>query len=351
MSRFYVFIGHTRQRFTLLISALALLALIVAAQIGAVHAAPAPKAYVGLFKDNAVAVIDTGSNKVLTTIAVPVGPHGLVITPDGRTVYVSSDGDTKVSVIDTTTDTIKATIEVGKTPHGLALTGHMLLVAVWGADSVVFIDTTTNMIVGQVSVPNPHNIAIAPDGLTAYVASQKPATAALVILNLVDKTQIGSVALDKVPRALSFRPDGKELYFTQLTSDSVQVLDVSTNKIIDQIAVGTSPHYALVSPNAAYGMVVSQKTNELTMWDPITHKVQSTVKVGTLPHWIALNSDGTVAYVTNETSNDVSVVDLSSGKVIVTIPVGQAPRKIVMQPLASAAGSATANATAVATAS
>lgn len=73
MSRFYVFIGHTRQRFTLLISALALLALIVAAQIGAVHAAPAPKAYVGLFKDNAVAVIDTGSNKVLTTIAVPSG--------------------------------------------------------------------------------------------------------------------------------------------------------------------------------------------------------------------------------------------------------------------------------------
>src|SRR5512138_3001987 len=79
-----------------------------------VRAARAPKAYVGLFKDNAVAVIDTGTNQVLKTIPVPAGPHGLVITGDGKTVYVSSDVDSKVSVIDTASDTVGSTIEVGK---------------------------------------------------------------------------------------------------------------------------------------------------------------------------------------------------------------------------------------------
>src|SRR5262249_52797568 len=54
--------------------------------------AAAPKAYVGLFKDNAVAVIDTATPRVLGTIPVPAGPHGLVLTPDGRKAYVSSDG-------------------------------------------------------------------------------------------------------------------------------------------------------------------------------------------------------------------------------------------------------------------
>jgi len=34
---------------------------------------------------------------VVGTIAVPKGPHGLVVTPDGRKVYVSSDGDSKVT--------------------------------------------------------------------------------------------------------------------------------------------------------------------------------------------------------------------------------------------------------------
>jgi YVTN family beta-propeller protein len=56
-----------------------------------VWAAGAPKAYVGLFKDDAVAVIDTAQNKVTGTIPVPKGPHGLVVTPDGRKVYVSSE--------------------------------------------------------------------------------------------------------------------------------------------------------------------------------------------------------------------------------------------------------------------
>src|SRR6266498_829142 len=37
-------------------------------------AAAAPKGYVGLFKDDAVAVIDTAENKVVGTIPVPKGP-------------------------------------------------------------------------------------------------------------------------------------------------------------------------------------------------------------------------------------------------------------------------------------
>jgi YVTN family beta-propeller protein len=79
-------------------------------------AAGAPKAYVGLFKDDAVAVLATGQNKVLATIPVPKGPHGLVVTPDGRKVYVSSDGASTVSVIDTATDRVGASIEVGQIP-------------------------------------------------------------------------------------------------------------------------------------------------------------------------------------------------------------------------------------------
>ena len=59
---------------------------------GSLWAADAPKAYVGLFKGDAVAVIDTVQEKVLGTIPIPKGPHGLVITPDGHKVYVSSDG-------------------------------------------------------------------------------------------------------------------------------------------------------------------------------------------------------------------------------------------------------------------
>ena len=63
-----------------------------------------PKAYVGNFKDNTISVIDLELKRVTATIPIPPGPHGMVITPDNRWLYVASDGASTVSVIDTVTD-------------------------------------------------------------------------------------------------------------------------------------------------------------------------------------------------------------------------------------------------------
>ena len=294
----------------------------------------APKAYVGLFNDNAVAVIDTGTNRVLTTIPIPAGPHGLVISPDGRRVYASSDGDSRVSVISTVTDRVVSSIDVGKAPHGMAInrSGSLVLVAVFGASQVAMIDTVRNEVVARVPVGNPHNIAISPDGRTAYVASQQPGAAQLAILDLAARQQVGTVPLDKTPRALTFSPDGTALYCTLAGSDAVQVLDPRQNRIVAQIPVGASPHHPFFTANGEYGLVVSQGPGELAVINPATHQVIGTVAVGKLPHWIAASSDGDTAYVTNEGSNSVTVVDVEKQKVLTTIPVGNAPRKIVVQP-------------------
>ncbi len=308
-------------------------------QPNATDATAAPKAYIGLFKDNAVAVLDTGTDRVLKSIPIPAGPHGLVITPDGRWVYASSDGDSKVSVIDTSTDTVKQVIEVGQMPHGLAITpdGKEVLVAVFGTSTVAFVDTATNQVVAHVAVPNPHNIAVSPDGHTAYVAAQKPGAFGLTIFDVGKRTQIGNVPLDKTPRALNFSPDGKELYFTEAGVNAVQVLDTASNGIKTQIPVGASPHHPLFTPDGKEAMVVAQGPGELDLIDPATNAEILPLKVGQMPHWIAVTSDGRLAYVTNESSGDVSVVDLNGGQVLATIPVGHAPRKIVVQPGMSAA--------------
>jgi YVTN family beta-propeller protein len=295
---------------------------------------PAPiKAYVGLFKDNAVAVLDTATNHVIKTIPVPAGPHGMVITPDGRLVYLSSDGASTVSVIDTTTDTVTGSIEVGKTPHGLALTpdAKTVLVAGFGTNQLSFIDVATNTVSGGAPVPSPHNIAITPDGRSAYVASQVQGSPALVIVDLSSRSVMGRVALDKVPRALNFSPDGKQLYFTEAGSSAVQVLDPTTNTIVGQIPVGASPHHPLFLGSGRTAVVVVQGPGQLAVVDTAS-KAVTAVPVGQQPHWIAVSSDGGFAYVTDENSNDVSVVSIDNKKVIATIAIGDAPRKIVIQP-------------------
>jgi YVTN family beta-propeller protein len=59
-------------------------ALMVGASPIASAQSAAPKAYIGLFGDNAIAVLDTAANKGTKTIPIPTGPHGLVITPDNK---------------------------------------------------------------------------------------------------------------------------------------------------------------------------------------------------------------------------------------------------------------------------
>jgi len=186
-------------------------------------------------------------------------------------------------------------------------------------------------VTGSVPVPSPHNIAITPDGRRAYVASQLQGSAALVIVDLSSRSVVGRVALDKVPRALNFSPDGKQLYFTEAGASAVQVLDPTTNTIVDQITVGASPHHPLFVGFGETALVVVQGPGQVAVVDTATKAVTS-VAVGQMPHWIAESSDGGFAYVTNEGSNDVSVMSLDNKNVIATVPIGGGPRKIVIQP-------------------
>jgi YVTN family beta-propeller protein len=298
------------------------------------EAAAAPKAYVGLFRDNAIAVLDTGTNRIQGTIPVPQGPHGIVITPDGRKVYVSSDGAATVSVIDTQTDKIVRSIEVGPNPHGLAIApdGRQVLVGAFGTNQVLLIDTSTDQIVRRLPVPMPHNSALSPDGRMAYVGSQQQGATAVVILDLMQGTQVGTVPLEKTPRGLTLSPDAKQLYVTVAGADAVQVVDLASQRVVGQIPVGASPHHVMTLPNGSAGLVVSQGPGTLEIFDPTRYTVSRTVRVSTNPHWLAVSTDGRTAYVTNEGSQDVSVVDVASGTVTATVQVGNAPRKIVVQP-------------------
>jgi YVTN family beta-propeller protein len=304
----------------------------------------APKAYVGNFADNTVSVIDTASGAVVATIPVAEGPHGMAITQDGRTVYVTGDGSSAMSVIDTATDRVVKTVEVGKTPNGVALTpdGRLLLVAVYGENRIAFVDTATQAVVASMAAPKPHTIAISPDGKLAYVTSQEPGHFALTVIDPATRVIVRTVALEKKPRDGAFGYDGKAFYFTEAGISAVQVLDPASDKVVAEIPTGVSPHFVDLFRGATLGMVVVQGPGEILLFDPATNKAARSIAVGKQPHWLTLSGDKKTVYVTNEGSNDVSVVDLATGKTA-AIAVGKAPRKIVVQQAAGQASNAGAN--------
>jgi YVTN family beta-propeller protein len=304
--------------------------------------AAGPKAYVGNFKDDTVSVIDLESKRVTVTIPIPPGPHGMVITPDNRWLYVASDGTSTVSVIETATDKLVENINVGRNPHGVAVTrdGKYVLVGVYDADSVAFIDTATRKVIGSVAVGKPHNIAIHPNGRVAYAGSQVPGGFSLAVIDLATRKLTDNIPLEKSPRGLEFDPNGSRLYITQAGVDSVVVMDPANNKTIAEIAAGVSPHYANFTPEGNLGLTAVQGPSLLVVFNPQTNGVEKSIKVGSRPHWVASSPDGRTALTTNEGSNDVSIVDLENGTVT-NIPVGNAPRKIAVQTAADRQRSST----------
>ncbi|HYP91007.1 MAG TPA: hypothetical protein VEQ59_22735 [Polyangiaceae bacterium] len=298
-----------------------------------VKSAQGPKLYVGLFGDNAVAVVDTATNEVLGTIAVPTGPHGLVITPDGAKVYVSSDGASTVSVIDTATDKIATSIEVGMTPHGLTISedGTRLLLSDFGGNFAEIIDTATDKLLRSAEVDRPHNSAISPDGKLGFEASQAADTPAIVIVDLDAGQVLGSVPLEHAPRALDYAPDD-HVYFTMSGVDALEVLDPATKMLGTPIDTGGSPHHMLATKDGEYELVVAQTIGALQFVELKSQSVVASVPTGTAPHWLTLSTDGKLAYVSDEGSNDVAIVDIAARKVVQTIAVGKAPRKLAVQP-------------------
>src|SRR5262249_18923533 len=309
----------------------------------AAYAGPA-KAYVGNFKDNTVSGIDTDAGKVVATVPVAAGPHGMAITQDGRTVYITGDGSASVDVIDTATDKVVKTIDVGKTPNGIALTpdNKLLLVTVYGENRVAFIDTSTQTMVGTAAVPKPHTLAISPDGKLAYVTVQEPGHFGLARIDLASRSVVKTVPLEKTPRDGEVGYDGKMFYFTQAGAHSVAVLGPASDKIVAEIPTGVSAHFVGFPRNSKFGMGVVQGPGELLLFDPATNAPVRSIAVGKQPHWATTSSDGKKAFVTNEGSNDATFVDLATGQTT-TIPVGNAPRKVVVQGIGMAMTTKTGN--------
>jgi YVTN family beta-propeller protein len=307
-----------------------------AAAVAFASTAAAPKVYVTLHDDSAVAVLDTTTNRVLRTIPVPLGPRGLAMTPDGSKVYVGSDEVSTVSVIDAASDRIVAQIDVGATSSGLTVSpdGRQVLVSVWGADELVTISAAADRITGRVPVPKPDRSAISPDGRVAYVGSTSLDAPGLAIIDLKRLTHIGRVPLSHVPRALAFSPNGGRLYFTADGVDTVQVLDPRRNKVVAEVPAGASPR-GLMSVAARYGLVASESPDELEIFDLARNVVSGTVPVGKRPYGIAIGPDEQTVYLANGGSNELSVIDLADRKVTRTISLGDAgysPREIVVQP-------------------
>jgi len=144
----------------------------------AATAAAAPFVYVTDAIDDTVSVIDTATDTVTAT--VPVGDISgvaidpLAVSPDGRRVYVALlDG---IAVLDTSTHTLRTTVSGLYLSGGIAVDpsgSRIYVVNATDPGSVSTIDATSYAVAGTVQLTDRGSLAMAisPDGSRAYVTN------------------------------------------------------------------------------------------------------------------------------------------------------------------------------------
>jgi YVTN family beta-propeller protein len=77
--------------------------------------------YVATGRGNCVAVIDSETQKVEQLIAVGQRPWGIALSPDGKVIYTANGLSNDVSVVDVATRQVTATIKAGDGPWGIVI--------------------------------------------------------------------------------------------------------------------------------------------------------------------------------------------------------------------------------------
>jgi YVTN family beta-propeller protein len=125
-------------------------------------------------KGNRVLTVDTATNSVIATVQVGLAPQGIAVTPDSKYVYVGTYDQVSyiniVYVIDTATNTVSSTIATDQAvntlgPHGLVITpdGKQAYVANYGANTVSVISTATNTVTSTFATGiHPNSVATQP---------------------------------------------------------------------------------------------------------------------------------------------------------------------------------------------
>ena len=191
----------------------------------------------------------------MTTVEVGEEPEGVLVSPDGTTVYVTSEVANMVHVVDVASNTVKANIVVGNRPRRFAMTPdrrELWVTNELGA-SVTIIDAKTNEI--KETVPfapkgfriediTPVGITMTRDGQTAFVALGRANHVAVVDVasrEIEEYLLVGNRAWNA-----TLNRDESRLFVVNGLSDDISIIDVPARRVLKSVSVGRVPHTVLI---------------------------------------------------------------------------------------------------------
>jgi YVTN family beta-propeller protein len=121
---------------------------------------------------------------------------------------------------------------------------------------------------------------------------------------------------------------GSTLVTANMDSDSITIVDTTTNIIVAEIAVGDDPRAVAITPDGTKALVTLRGDNVLTIVSLSNHTLENRLPVGHMPYGVVTN--GHFAYISCLADNQVVAVDLQSGAIVQRFDVPDSPAGLTL---------------------
>lgn len=209
---------------------------------------------------------------------------------------------------------------------GSAIAGPYAYVPVASNYTVSVIDTATNTVVHDVPAgEGPIGVAVSPDGLRVYVASQNAHS--MIVIDALTDAVVGTLALASDPFGLAVTPDGSQIYVTLSGIDAIAIVDAQSFTVVDTVEVGMTPRAIAFTPDGSKAYVANQYGGSVSVIDTQDNSAPRTLQTGGFALATAVNPAGTRVYVAVSgagAAGGLFEVDTATDAIITSIPVGEA---------------------------
>jgi DNA-binding beta-propeller fold protein YncE len=265
-------------------------------------------AYVGAEGNDQVALVRFGPDgaKVdhLSTVgsnpAELVGPHGLVVSPDGRYYYVSTAHGTPAGALwkfTTTGDSLVGRVELGLFPATATISKDGAYV--W----VVNFNLYGDMVPSSVSV-------VYTDGMVEVARIPTCTMPHGSRLNAAGTKHYSACMMDDLLVEIDAQKMQVARYFS-VVKGAEHPVDAPMHGM--RVAVSCSPTWAQPSPDGSMVWVACNKANDIVEIDVASWRMTRRLPAGDGVYNLAVTHDGRLLVGTNKRGQSVSIIDLATG--------------------------------------
>jgi YVTN family beta-propeller protein len=301
--------------------------------------------YVGNSLGDDVTVIDPAAQTVVATIKVGKLVHGVCAPADGRRAYVTVESTHEVKVVDTKTNAVIDTIALPGQPNECAITddGRYLAVPLLApANSIVIFDLASKQLVKTLPIRKPHNCFVPEGGSNSVIWCEERDAFRINRIDLKTMDYTAQVNVGGDPRPFIVMPGEKTLYTALSGLHGMATIDL-VNKSESELALPAMPlmackveppntptHGIAITPDHRKIWITSVSGGGIYIYDIATGTVSPKMPTGPCPNWISFSADGKYAGVSNADSDDASILDGHTGKELARIKTGAAPKRVLM---------------------